>query len=466
MKTRLIHPGFATVLLAALAAGIAFWVLIVPVRFIEPDDLAFFRAMQVFSLGKVVAGEDDLRTVTGRSGDGPVQLPGWLRNDRGFIFEKSPGYAFLLAMCHPLRLERLLNPALVFLSMLLMAVVLARPPGNRAFGVYAAILFGANPTLMILSSRTYMSDAASAAMVALGGLAFLAAETGGLRRYYAAAGLLLGFAVMVRYTNMIALMALPLYFSATGFIENRTVRGWLRRFSEPEIWLVCAGAFLPLLLQAIYNLVTTGSILTTGYTYRMREDGIPQFSLAYLGRNLLDETPGLFLGFPALVLYPLGIFALARRSPRAAAVSVLMFASFFGLYIFNAWARTDHFVFTARFYLPAAFGLALGGAAALEGSVSKAASYICIILIVGSSLLFAGDFARRYVLADRHMPRMGTLGGPMMPGGGPGMHFRDRPAGRMDDSGDPAHPGQGGPTGDPRDNPDAGQGEFPPPDAR
>ncbi len=466
MAVRETQSAAATVLLAALATGIAFWVLLVPVKLIEPDDFAFRNAMLVFSMGKVAADGEDLRAITGDIDYGPVHAPGWLRSDRGFIFEKSPGYAFLLAIFHTVRLERLINPLLVFLSMILMAIVLARPPGNRTFAVFAAILFGANPTLMILSSRAYMSDAASAALTALGGLAFLAAETGSRSRQYIIAGLILGFAVMTRYTNMIVLMALPLYFAATGYVEHRAIRGLFRRFSEPGPWLVCAGAVLPLVLQAAYNLATTGGVFTTGYSFRMREDGIPQFSFAYLGRNLLDEAPCLFLGFPALVLYPFGIAALMRRSPRTAAVSVLMVASIFGLYIFNAWARTDQFSFTARFYLPAAFGLALGAAAALDTGISKSAAYATLALIVSASLLFAGDFTRRYMLARTPVPRMGIIrGGPMMPGGGPDMRFRNGPEGPANDFQGPGGRFPDDPAGSPQSAP-GGPDDFAPTDAR
>jgi hypothetical protein len=387
----------------------AFWVLFFPIRNLEPDDWAYFHTMHIFSRGRIVVQPGELPGFTGGESPGPRHIPAWLMGNHGLIFEKSPGHAFLLALFHGIRLERLVNPLLVLLSAGLFAALLRKPLGGIRLPGIAALLFLTNPTIMIMSWRAFMSDVSSAALVTIGMLALIRAEHDPSRRTYILAGNLWGFAVIFRYTNLMLLITLPLYYAATGFREGRSLRSAFARFREPGLWLILAGAAFPLLLQGVYNQATTGSPFIVGYSYQMRADGIPQFSFSYLGRNLLDEFPSLVLGFPLLILYPLGIAALFRKSPRSASVSLLVTLTFFGLYLFNAWARTDHFVFTARFYLPALPGLALGAAAALDIWPSKTAAHVCIAFLVAASFLFTGDFIRRYGLAENPSPRMGII---------------------------------------------------------
>ena len=58
--------------------------------------------MHVFSKGKVIAQSEDLEQLEhvteGRNfPNAPGIVPAWLRTEKGFILEKAPGHAFILA---------------------------------------------------------------------------------------------------------------------------------------------------------------------------------------------------------------------------------------------------------------------------------------------------------------------------------------------------------------------------------
>ncbi len=389
--------------LAPMVVGVAFLAaastLLLPERLMEPDDEAFRAAMRLFSSGSLT------RPLDGTLPQGWAQVPG-----RWLMSEKPPGHPLALAALHRLGLERLVNPlwvAACALALMLLGGALHPRPRHR---LYMVALLVANPTLLLMTHRTYMSDLPGAAAITCFAALFLAAELdGGGRRRYMLAGLLLGLAVVIRYTNLVACLVVPLYYAVSGLLRQRAARGLISWVRTAGPWLVAAGAAVPLSGQLLYNWATTGSPLKVGYSFTLFLTGEPRFGERFLMHNLLDVPPLLLLGFPCLVLLPLGLARLYHRSQRAALFCALLAGAFILFYMASYWVRADHFVFTSRYYLPALFGLTFCAAEALESFSSRRAAVATVALLVLLSAALAGDFARRYVLADTWYIRSGTI---------------------------------------------------------
>ena len=385
--------------LAVLATLIAASTILLPMRILEPDDKAFKDTMLLFSSGALV------RPLDGTLPQGWAEVPGrkWLMS------EKPPGHPLALAALHKLGLERLVNP--LWVAACVLALVMlggALNPGPR-FRWLVVILFVSNPTLLLMTYRTYMSDLPGAAAVTCFAALFLAAELKGRRRHYLLAGLFLGLSVVIRYNNLIACLVLPLYFMAMGLLRERSACGlytWLR---GAPAWLVAAGAALPMAGQLCYNWWTTGSPVKVGYSFTMFLSEHPRFGERFFLHNLLDVPPLLLLGFPCLVLLPLGAVKLFQRQRRIAVFCLLLVTTFFVFYLASYWVRADHFIFTSRYYLPALFGMTICAAEAILAFRSRRAAALTVCLLILLSASLAGDFVKRYVLSDTWYIRAGQI---------------------------------------------------------
>ena len=388
--------GAAMVTLAFLAAAAT---LLLPERLMEPDDEAFRGAMKLFASGALT------RPLDGTLPQGWAEVPG-----RWLMSEKPPGHPLALAALHRFGLERLVNPlwvAACALALVLLGGALHPRPRHRLFMV--VVLLVANPTLLLMTYRTYMSDLPGAAAVTCFAALFLAAELQGGRRRYLLAGLLLGLSVVIRYNNLVACLVVPLYFAVCGLLRQRTARGLISWVHDAGPWLVAAGAAVPLTGQLIYNWTTTGSPWKVGYSFTLFLSDQPRFGERFLLHNLLDVPPLLLLGFPCLVLLPLGLARLYQRRRRAAVFCALLVGLFFLFYMASYWVRADHFVFTSRYYLPALFGLTFCAAEALVSFTSRRAAAVTVLLLVLLSAALTGDFVKRYALADTWYIRAGTI---------------------------------------------------------
>jgi len=391
---RLLDPA-AVVVAVLLAAS----TLLLPERLLEPDDETFRDTMVLFSSGELV------KPLDGSLPKGWAAVP-----DRKWLMsEKPPGHPLALAALHKLGLQRLINPlwiAACALALLMLGRALHPEPRYRLLLV---LLFAVNPTLLLMTYRTYMSDLSGAAAVTCAAALFLVAELRGRRRLYLLAGLLLGVSVVIRYNNIVACLVVPLYLSLAGLLRERSARGLYHWIKGCAPWLVALGAAPPLLAQLCYNWWTTGSPLRVGYSFTLFLSGSPRFGERFFLHNLLDAPPLLLLGFPCLLLFPLGLIKLYQRRRRVAVYCALLVAAFFVFYMVSYWVRADHFVFFTRYCLPALIGLSICAAEALMAFSSRRAAYLTVALLVLLSASLTGDFVKRYVLADTWYIRTGTI---------------------------------------------------------
>ena len=389
----------------ALVSLLAVCTVFFPLRFLEPDDKIFHDTMQLFSSGQLA------RPMDGSLPQGWAAIPRreWL------ISEKPPLHPAMLAVAHFVGLGRWVNPLWVLVCVFLLYWLGRRiaPDRGARFAMYFVMLFCVNPTLLLMTYRSYMSDLAGAAAVTIFVVLFLGAETGRRTRprrwRYLLAGLWLGLAVTIRYNNVIVVLMVPLYFMLSRLLRERSGRGAYCWLLEPSIWLLLAGGAAPMVGQAIYNWMTTGSPFLVGYSFTLFQSGDPRFGERFLLHNLIDVPHLLLLGFPSLLLFPLGIVKLYRRNKRVALFMSMLSLLFLVFYISSYWVRADHFIFTSRYYLPALVAISVCAAEALIAFPSRKAAHLAVALLVFFSLSLAGDFFHRYVLSDTWYIRTGRI---------------------------------------------------------
>ena len=190
---------------------------------------------------------------------------------------------------------------------------------------------------------TQVSHATSLALVTWGYLLFFAALADPKSRYgtpmLIASGLLLGYAVGVRYTN--ALLVLP---GLAWLLLDRT-RQSRRTVTWLLAWLVPCG------LVAAYHWHAFGGPLTTAYSLTEEQGG---FALSYLVQNLrlyASTVPILLIG-PVTILAALGLLLAWRREPWQGFPWVVWFAPLLLTYLAYYWAPEDHARSYVRFLLP------------------------------------------------------------------------------------------------------------------
>ena len=158
-------------------------------------------------------------------------------------------------------------------------------------------------------------------------------------RWFAAAGLLVGYSVGIRYPN--ALMALP----PTLWLLLR----WREARAAAVAWGI--GLAVPAALLAWYHAVSFGHPLRTAYSLTEEQGG---FGLGYFVKNLRLYLPALVTdGFgPLLVLSGLGFVTTWFADWRRGAFYTLWIAPLTALYISYYWAPSQHPPSYIRFLLP------------------------------------------------------------------------------------------------------------------
>ena len=155
-----------------------------------------------------------------------------------------------------------------------------------------------------------------------------------------AAGLLLGTSVGARYTNVLLLLPVGLWF----LLE-------LRPFRWAPVAGFAAGASVPGLWLAGYQITTFGGIFRTGYALTSEQDA---FALSYFLLNLRLYVPGLAthgVG-PMVVLAGLGLVLTFARSWRRGLFFVGWMVPLFLLNTSYYWAPEIHPPSYMRFLLP------------------------------------------------------------------------------------------------------------------
>ncbi|BAD86377.1 hypothetical membrane protein, conserved [Thermococcus kodakarensis KOD1] len=404
--------GRYLVVVLAMALIVFTAVLALPVKLIEPDDATYYAAMKAFAQGKLIITRSELmdfqREIIEKGlAVGNFRAIQYVSVGTGYALEKAPGYPFILAAFYRLGIERFVNLFFGLLALIVFYRMMSKAFSPRT-ALFSSIILLSNATFLAMFYRIYMSDFVSMALVLIGlGLYYLGLEDGDWKKGIISS-LSLGASVLVRYTNVVAYVALAIYVL------------WLLRKGEKRALrysAIAVGASVPMLLALMaYNWAVFGSPFTVGYSKTI---GYTNFAFQYIlagkvgeglsliWRNLLTHPKLLFEGFPSLILLPAGAY-IARRS-KITPLLLLWFLAYFGLYFQYEWLRTGLYIFMTRFYLPMAPAVAgLAGIAIerlMEGEDGKAVALtlLAFILLVDISSL-AGFFS--FALSG-----VGALGG-------------------------------------------------------
>lgn len=388
--------GRYLVVVLAMALIVFTAVLALPVKLIEPDDATYYAAMKAFAQGKLIITRSELmdfqREIIEKGlAVGNFRAIQYVSVGTGYALEKAPGYPFILAAFYRLGIERFVNLFFGLLALIVFYRMMSKAFSPRT-ALFSSIILLSNATFLAMFYRIYMSDFVSMALVLIGlGLYYLGLEDGDWKKGIISS-LSLGASVLVRYTNVVAYVALAIYVL------------WLLRKGEKRALrysAIAVGASVPMLLALMaYNWAVFGSPFTVGYSKTI---GYTNFAFQYIlagkvgeglsliWRNLLTHPKLLFEGFPSLILLPAGAY-IARRS-KITPLLLLWFLAYFGLYFQYEWLRTGLYIFMTRFYLPMAPAVAgLAGIAIerlMEGEDGKAVALtlLAFILLVDISSL-------------------------------------------------------------------------------
>ncbi len=271
----------------------------------------------------------------------------WVVNAEGVYHAKYP--PFYPALCAALirwggiGADLWINPLLALLTLPGM-FFLARGFGLGRWSLAAAALLALNP-IFALFALQQVSHASGLFVAVWGMVAWRAAmqadgsgPRGPLMRL--AAGLLVGCATGIRYTD--ALLALPLLAEAAWHLRRRNLR---------PLAVTALGLALPWGILAVHHALAFGGPLTTGYALTGEQTG---FGMAYFLDNLrlyLRAIVETGLGPLAVLVLP-GIVAIGRRHARHAALVILWLFPLLFLYMAYYWAPGERHVGFLRFLLP------------------------------------------------------------------------------------------------------------------
>lgn len=276
--------------------------------------LGFFWVMQAYwapahpgidQNGYLVGGRVFAKTLsTGYKPDSPFQYVGgmWVLTDDGWVYPKYPlGVPILTAVClwiggetHGPMLTYLVSPVCASAALLATFFLVREIAGSFA-GVLSQLLLAANPIMLSMANNPWSHAPALGFTVA--GMAFLVWwwRYDGLWRG-AIAGFLLGYAVMIRYTE--GLLLLPMAVVALSKVRWRDWRSYARCATPLLSWLIPVGYLL------IFNKLAMGA--WTGYDATNESTG---FQLD----KLLERWPStieLFYDSAAYFIFPIGVLGL------------------------------------------------------------------------------------------------------------------------------------------------------------
>jgi hypothetical protein len=232
--------------------------------------------------------------------------------------------------------------------------------GNLA-GLIAAMLLAMSPLYFTFSTDLWSDVPASACILVA--MALYVSSTASENRHAglrtASAGLLLGYAVFIRYASVVFVLPIVLY----GLMVSPGPDIKVRRN------LPFLGAFvLTMIGLLLFNRAYYGGFLATAYSPRAGWYPWPAFSLAYAlgpspvgGRSLIGVGMTILRDQPVALLFGvLGLLAMKRSSAALIGGTTLMVL---GLYSCYAFTPTG---INARFLLPAVAMICLAAAAGLE----------------------------------------------------------------------------------------------------
>ncbi len=271
----------------------------------------------------------------------------WVVNEQGLYYPKYPPLYPLLG-ASAIRVTGQWNAGfwlspLCALLTVAGVFVLFRNFLSGGWALLGALLMAGTPVFLFYGLNK-ASHAPSMAFVTWGMAGFFAAACQrNLKPAWLPAllgGFLLGYAVGIRYTNILLILP-PLVYA--GF----TLRG--RRWWIPFFFL--AGAAIPCLFLAGFHQQAFGALWRTGYALTQEQSG---FSWAYFLPNLrlyatgiLDHGTG-----PVTLFSMIGWVLLFHRQPRKALMFCSWILPLFLLYNCYYWAPTESFAGYLRFIMP------------------------------------------------------------------------------------------------------------------
>jgi hypothetical protein len=401
-----------------------------PDKLREPDPYAYRAAIEAIEQGDLTLSTAEYAVLDARlraDGDGwdraSMGIAQWVRTGDGvWASEKNPGYPFLAVpfdLVGLVRLAPLVYGALGCIGLWSAGRRWLGPWG----GTFAVGLFCSPSAMLIMANRATMPSFTDAALLAAGVGALvwvvLATEARWARRVVVgtAAGLALGAAVTVRYTNVAPVAVVAGWVVVAALRPGRGL-GW--RALVP--WTV-AGA-VPLALAASYNRIVFGGVTAVGYE---QAGGLPAFTVDNVVHNLGVMPGRLVASLPVWVLAAAAVALLAVAASRrrlstddrwVVPVLVGWWLSVWGLYAAFGWTWQSsppgaHPIITTRFYLPAVGALALL-AAWLFVRVPRAAALVAVV-----ALFVVGGLSHRDAVTSGPVFTSSTIGGPGPAGPGP-----------------------------------------------
>jgi len=419
------------IVLAALVV-VCVAVLLLPVVLVEPDDYDWYAGMISFSRGHFVSSEEEVWEIQDemaeRFGRGEFHAP-IVRNEKGFVHERSPGYYGLQGLFYLVGLNRCTN---IFLAIacVLFFFHLVRKYADGKLALVASLLMIFNPTFLTGLYRVYMSDFAYFVFGLFGMGVYWMAREKGKSWLYAVAGLLLSVSVIFRITNVIFFVSIALYELIILIFPKRLAS---TEGEGPNLSVFAPRCLIPLLLGLIigiiplllYNKQTMGSIFATGYSSRFSHEGWKYvslfgehaiFSLRNLSYTVPVGFPRLLQGYPIVLLAPAGFFLMGRSRRRFALFVGLWFATYWATYLCYSTIREDSFQFMCRKFLPSLPAMSIGGAAVLQAMRSRWRMLgMATIAIFGIAV--ASEFMVRFVVPQPFgkPPLPGRMRGPFGP---------------------------------------------------
>lgn len=298
-----------------------------------------------------------------------------------------PGLSYMLAI--PLLIEPLAGlvhwviPATALLCLVLSGALAWKLTGLPWAAFWAVLLCAATPELWRFGTAIW-SEFPSALLITAALTLYLVAENRTRARWMEAVllaltGLLLGYSVFVRYSNLVVL---PVFLLADALLIHKQPQRLARRW---PLWLLSG---VTVILIPVFNHFYYGGWNLTSYSPAHGWYPYPAFALQYAlgpsfidGYSLREAGVTLWRNFGIfLFLAPLGWFHLGRAGAMMAGVSLMIL----GIYAVYAFAPTG---LNARFLIPTLPMLAIGIGAALVNIGERLPHTLRITLALGLLLL-------------------------------------------------------------------------------
>jgi len=313
------------------------------------DQAGYFNHARLIAAGSLHARERELPGFPAERAPWFLYVPLGFRpapDNVGMVPTYPPGLPLLMLAARPFAgWERSADIVLVVhaIAGLLLTWWLARALGlTRPWAVLAVAIVGASPLYLFFSVEA-MSDMPS--MVWVAGAVLAAWRARDNPRWAAAAGCAMGFSMLMRPTNLLALAPIALALGRPSARPWDKARRWL--------WLAlgglpCAAFFF------LHNRAAYGEYFTTGYG-----DIGYDFGTRWIGTTLGHFAHWLPILFTPAVCFVLGLPWVARSAPRPVALLGVWIAGYVALY--STYKPSHEAWWYLRFLLPAAPALVIGG---------------------------------------------------------------------------------------------------------